>query len=283
MKETVNVAAVQMDIAWLDPEKNIERMLTFIDQITSAGPVDLIVFPELANTGYVKSFDSSFGIAYLQAAETVPGPTTDALSASAREHGIHIVVGICQLHPKIPETIYNSSILIGPSGDILGTYHKMHLAFEEKHYFFPGNTVEVFNTDLGCLGLVICYDLVFPELARVLALKGAEIICACFNAPRREPFVPRFLEYLAVTRANENKNFVIACNRVGVEDDLVFYGRSAIAAPRNENADILTQSIGEAEEVLYASLERRVFLEGRAKNMFKDRRPEMYTLLCQSL
>jgi predicted amidohydrolase len=281
VKETVSVAAVQMDIAWLDPEKNVEKMLMFIGEVMSENPVDLVVFPELANTGYVKGLDPSFGSAYLRKAETIPGPTTDALSASAREHGIHIVVGICQLHPQISATVYNSAVLIGPSGDILGVHHKMHIPREEKHYFYPGNTVEVFNTDLGCLGLVICYDLVFPELLRVLALKGAEIICACINGLKREPPIPRYNEYLAVTRANENKNFVVLCSRVGADDEIVFDGRSVIAGPR---AEILSQSPGEAEEVLYATLERKVLFEARAAlTVFQDRRPEMYALLAQPL
>lgn len=279
MKEQVNVAAVQMDTVWLDPQKNVEKMLMLIDQATSARPVDLVVFPELANTGYVKPLDPSFGSAFVQKAERIPGPTTDALSVAARERKIYIVAGICQVHPRIPATVYNSAVLIGPSGDILGVYHKMHIPRDEKHYFYPGNTMEVFGTELGCLGLVICYDILFPELLRILALKGAEIVCVPTNAPRREYFNPRSSEYLPAARAIENKYFVIACNRVGVEDDTVFYGRSVIASPKG---DILSQSQGETEEVIYATLERKVLYEARAAlTVFRDRRPEMYGLLQQ--
>ncbi|NLE77631.1 MAG: carbon-nitrogen hydrolase family protein [Chloroflexi bacterium] len=280
MKDLVRVAAVQMDVAWLDPQANRERMLAHVRQIMEARPVDLIVFPELATTGYVRSFDAAFGRAFIEASETIPGPTTEALGAVARHYGLHIVVGLSQLHPVIPATLFDSLALIGPAGQVLGVQQKIHLAFEELHYFARGQALEVFSTALGNLGLSICYDTVFPELVRILSLRGAEIICACFNAPRRDPFVPGFLEHLAATRSNENRNFVVACNRVGVEDGLVHYGRSVITGPR---AETLARSDGEAEEVVYADLTREMFLEGRAKNAFKDRRPELYGPLTELL
>jgi predicted amidohydrolase len=279
MKESVVVAAVQMDVARLDPEKNRERMAWFVDKIMAERHTDLVIFPELANVGYVKEFDVDFGSALHQAAERIPGPTTEVLCAKARAYGIHIVAGLCQLHPTIPAMMYNASVLIGPHGDILGIYHKIHLALEEKHYFRPGSSIEVYPTEIGNLGLIICYDLVFPELARLLALKGAEIVCACFNAPRRDPFVADFLYHLAATRANENKNYVVICNRVGVEDGLIFYGRSVVGGPR---AELLARSADEEEEILYVELTRKLFNEGRAKNIFIDRRPELYSLVAQA-
>lgn len=268
---------MQMDIAWLDPQRNIEHMEALIDQATSKAVVDLVVFPELANTGYIKPLDPSFGSSFLQQAETIPGPTTDALCEAARKQGVHIVAGVCQLHPRIPATVYNSAVLIDAAGQILGVHHKMHIPRNEKHYFYAGNTMEVFDTELGCLGLAICYDIMFPELLRVLALKGAEIVCVPTNSPKWGYSNPHFSEYLPAARAMENKNFVISCNRVGVEDDTVFCGRSVITSPKG---DILGQSQGEAEEVIHATLERDVLFEARAaQSVFRDRRPELYGLL----
>ena len=277
MKDVVNVAAVQMDIAWLQPEKNIERMVAYVEQIAERQPTDLIIFPELANTGFVKGWDPDFGSRYIRAAETIPGPTTEALGAAARKYGVYIIVGICEQHPRIPASLYDAAALLGPSGAVLGVYHKVHLAGEEKHYFYPGNSLPVFHTDIGCLGIAICYDTVFPELTRALALQGAEILCAPYNAPKLEPYVPEFLERLAGARANENKNYVVMVNRVGVQEDKVFYGRSVISGPY---AEVMTQSLGETEEVLCAKLERARLIRSRARTpIFQDRRAGLYGLL----
>jgi len=181
MREKVEVAAVQMDIAWLDPEKNLEKMLSFIERIHREKDVDLIVFPELANTGYIKERDKEFGKQYLKKAEKIPGPFTEALGEAAKKHGLYIISGFCELHPEIPATVYNSALMMNPKGEIVGVHHKLHIPGEENHYFYPGSTTDVYRTDLGNIGMNVCYDAIFPELSRILALKGAEIICAVFN------------------------------------------------------------------------------------------------------
>lgn len=281
MKGTVNVALVQMHVAWLDPDRNIKRMLEFVDRITADGPVDLIVFPELANTGYVKPREREFGKLFLKAAEHIPGPTTEALAGAARERGIYIVVGIAQLHPEIPATLFNSAVLLGPAGNVLGIHHKNHIPGEEKHYFYPGNTTDCFSTDFGRLGIVICYDMHFPELCRTLALKGAEILCAVFAGDRKRAYGERRFEYLAGARAIENRNYVLACNRVGIEDDRDFCGHSIIMAP---TAEVVAQAASDQETVLRAALQRDVLLEERAYTpTFRDRRPELYGLLSRPL
>jgi len=271
MKERVDVALVQMNPTWLDPEKNLERILSFVEKIQKGKGVDLIVFPELANTGYVKGRDQNFGREYIKKAERIPGPFTDALCAISRKHGLHLVVGLCELHPEIPATLYNSAVLIDPKGDIVGIHHKLHIPAEEHHYFYPGSTTDVYKTDLGTLGLAICYDAIFPELPRILSLKGAEIICAVFNGPKFPPY-DRFV-HIATTRAYENRNYFILCNRVGKED-VEFGGGSMVAGP---DGQILAQTQGEEEEVIYATLHQDKILEARAfLPTFVERRPELY-------
>ena len=276
MKEKVEVAAVQMDIAWLDPEKNLEKMLSFIERIHREKDVDLIVFPELANTGYIKERDKEFGKQYLKKAEKIPGPFTEALGEAAKKHGFHIISGFCELHPEVPATVYNSAVMMSPRGEIVGVHHKLHIPGEENHYFCPGSTTDVYRTDLGNIGMNVCYDAIFPELSRILALKGAEIICAVFNRPKRPSYDS--LYHVAATRAYENRIYFIICNRVGKEVS-EFLGRSVIAGP---DGQILSQSNGEGEEIIYATLYQDKILEERAFfPIFADRRPELYGEIIQ--
>jgi len=276
MKEKVEVAAVQMNIAWLDPEKNLNNMLQFIEKIQQEKGVDLIVFPELANTGYIKERNKEFGRDYFKKAAKIPGPFTKGLGEAAKKYGIYLIAGLCELHPEIPASVYNSAVLINPQGEIEGVHHKLHIPGEENHYFYPGTTVNVYKTELGNMGMVVCYDAIFPEISRVLTLKGAEIICAPFNRPKRPSYDS--LYHVAAMRAYENRIYFVACNRVGKEMG-EFMGRSAIAAP---DGQILARSEGEEEEVLYATFYEDRMLEERAFfPIFADRRPELYGEIVQ--
>ena len=282
-KEVVNVSVVQMDVAWLDPERNRQKMVQSIEEEVKQGGVDLIVFPELANSGYVKPHsEREFVKKYFACAEPIPGPTTEALGEAASKHSLHVIAGILQIHPEIPATLYNSAVLIGPDGKIIGIHHKLHIPGNEKHYFCPGNTMDVYQTEIGAIGILICYDYLFPEVCRVLALKGAEILCLTFASVHRVPSSPvTSLEHGVACRARENKLFVIGCNRVGSEDELTFFGRSAIANPCGE---VIALGKEKEEDILRAKLRLEQILEERAfYPVFRDRRPELYTKLCDPL
>jgi len=277
MKEKMEVAAVQMNIAWLNPEKNLEKMLGFIERIHREKCVDLIVFPELANTGYVKERDKEFGREYFKCAEKIPGFFTQELCAAAKKYSVYVISGFCELHPEIPASIYNSAVMINPEGEIVGVYHKLHIPAEEKHYFYPGSTTNVYKTELGNIGMLVCYDSIFPEISRILALKGAEIICAVFATPRR-PAYEDILYHVTYTRAIENRIYFISCNRVGKEVN-EFIGKSVIADPFGR---ILNESKSSEEEIIYATLCQDKILEERAfLPIFADRRPELYQSLIQ--
>ena len=280
MKNKVQVAMLQMEVQLLKPEANLAKMQKTIESICSQSPVDLIVFPELANSGYLKATYREFGPSYLKVAEPIPGPFTTGLSEMARKHGVYIIAGLLEAHPDITATVYNSAVLIDPAGDIVGLHHKMHIPSEEKHYFYPGNTVDVYATELGKIAMQVCADVRFPELSRVQTLLGAEIICAVFARPRREPYLmPEGLISLTQTRAYENAVFFLSCNRVGTEDEATFSGRSTIASPL---AEVLTCSATQEEEILRATLEADKLYEARAiTSIFRDRRPEHYGLICQ--
>ncbi len=272
-----------MSTTWLKADDNRAKMVNYVHDIVEEGPIDLIVFPELANTGYVKGRVEEFNVRFIEQAEPIPGPTTDALGVVARKHGVHIVTGLAELHPRIPATLYNSSVLIDPEGQVVGVHHKLHIPAEEKHYFYPGSTTEVFHTDLGIIGLLVCYDSEFPELPRILSLEGAEILVGIFNwGWPVGTYGPGRLSRIAAVRALENKNFFVACGKVGVEDEFVFYGNSTIAGPDGE---IMVESKPEhddRESVLRACLKREQLLRERAINTtYRNRRPEMYGLLTE--
>lgn len=293
MKTMVKASLVQFASEWLQTARNTERMKAFAEAEAKAGQ-DLIVFPELCNTGYItpveveepcgfpgKSY-AEFAAAYMRASETVPGPTTDSLCEVTRKYGCHVVVGLAQKHPVIPFSLYNSAVLIGPGG-IIGVHHKVHIPLNEKQYFYPGNTIETFRTDLGTIGLQVCYDGRFPEITRTLALKGAEIICSlwCVPAIFTVPDAENSLKYRTYTRAQENGVYFLSCNRTGTEGKTVMLGRSVVSAP---DGAAIAQSTTSEEEVVRAELTEERMLRYRSKlSIFRDRRPELYGEICRPL
>lgn len=279
MKEKVRVAAIQMDVKGMDMEANLCHILETIEQVAASDSVDLVVLPELANSGYVKGGDLAFSKEYVLKAEKIPGKFTKRLGEAARKHGIYVVTGMLQAHPDIPYTIYNSAVLIGPTGEVVGVHNKMHLPFEERHFFYPGSTSNVFATQLGNIAIQVCADAFFPELCRIFALKGAEIMCTCYNSPLIEgkEFVKERILHQSVCRAQENALFFIGCNRVGSDAGNSFFGRSCIAGPSGE---VLAYSECDREEILRATLEEETLREARVFSpYFRDRKPELYGLI----
>ncbi|MBI2906955.1 MAG: carbon-nitrogen hydrolase family protein [Chloroflexi bacterium] len=279
MKDEVRVAAAQMDIK-RDVKVNLERMRRLVGRIAAEGPVDLVVFPELANCGYVKALDRNFGREYFKMAEKVPGVFTEGLGEIAREYRIFIVSGMLEEHPRVPASVYNSGVLIGPGGDVLGVHHKMHLPDEEKHYFYPGNTFKVVDTELGKIGFQVCADASYPEVSRVLALMGAEIVCTVHNGPRRKPGTGLHYRGRPACRALENGVYYIACNRVGTEEDEISYlGASSIAAP---DGQLIARAPVDVEHVMRATLRAEVLEQERARRpLLSGRRPELYGAIAE--
>ena len=291
MKAKVTVALVQFEPRWLETEHNAERMKTLAEEQARAG-AELIVFPELANVGYITpqkigdppSYGSDtsaleFAVKYHQASEYIPGLTTGLLGQVAESYGVHIVVGLSQKHPAVPGSLYNSAVLIGPSGTI-GVHHKMHIPSNEKYYFYRGETADVYETELGNIAMMICYDLRFPELARIYALKGAEIICVPWGGSWKGKFTdPEHLRHRAFTRAQENACFVLLCNRTGKEGTSQFIGRSLVTAPHGQ---IIASTESQEETVVTAELSYEDIIQARSLHtVFQDRRPDMYSRLVE--
>jgi predicted amidohydrolase len=276
MKDAVNVSLVQFASAWLDREANARRMAEFVHSESADHNADLVVFPELASTGYLEPHtDAKFAQALYAQSETIPGPTTEALGGAAKTTGAHIVAGISELHPTIPHVLFNSAVLIDPAGELIGVYRKVHSCLDEKNYYAAGDAIEVFDSALGRVAINICYDVRFPELARIQALKGAEIFVSIWASFIQGGKVPvSSIRERCATRAMENAAFFLGCNRSGVEGAKRFYGHSAIAAPSGET---IAQSDSDTEEVVRATLVAEALAAQRAYlTVYRDRRPELY-------
>ena len=276
----ISVAVAQMDPALGKPTKNHIRIQEMFQEAVDKG-AQLVVFPECATTGYgFSDLESAYAVA-----ETIPGPTTDMLSAFCRnrarsDDGPFIVLGLLE-QGENKQTLYNSAVLIGPDG-LIGTYRKAHLPFLGVDRFTtPGDTgFQTWDTSIGRIGLLICYDLRFPEAMRTMALEGADIIALPTNWPDGSQNAP---EFVTRTRAVENRVFVIACNRCGNESGFWFFGRSQISDP---SGSVLVET-GAQPEIGYAIFDpssarekRLVLRRGEFElDTIGDRRPDLYTKL----
>jgi predicted amidohydrolase len=207
-------------------EENLVKMREFIDRVATEQPVDLIVFPELITTGY------ELGPRFPQLAQRVPGATVNLIAQRASELGIHVAFGMATKKEKVESVLYNTAIMVGPDGDILHQHHKIHLRGEEQITFRPGYQIRECETGLGSdgltVGMLVGWDLAFPETARSLVMRGAEILIVLANW--EEPHTDEWRVYLRA-RAYENAVFVTAANRVGEEPSYTFFGQSAIVDP----------------------------------------------------
>lgn len=279
MKDKVAVAAVQMDVSLFDVNKNIERIRSAVETAKRENNADLVVFPELSNIGYIKGRDKQFGGRYMKCADKIGGEFTEALGEIADQHDVYIISGMAEAHATIPGTLYNSAVLIDPSGRLVGVHRKAHIPGYEKHYFIPANTNDVFDTDLGTIGIGVCYDNQFAELTRTYALKGAEILVMLWNMPNFSND-GTILHNLTSVRAFENRMYAVSCNRIGENNNIDFFGYSAIADPVGE---LIASARGE-DTIIYGVLERDRVIEERAQmTIFRDRRPDLYDALVQPL
>ncbi len=220
----ITVAVAQMQPKLADIETNLVHMGEFVERICLEQKTDIIVFPELITTGY------ECGVGFTDLAERVPGRSVNLLAARAAEFGTHIAFGMVSKE-KVESILFNAAVLIGPDGEMIGEYRKAHLKGEERMAFRPGFRYLVLDADFGPVGLLVGWDLAFPEVARSLALEGAELLCVCANW--EQPHTEEWRTYL-LARAYENSVFVAAANRVGEEPSYSFFGDSMIVGPRGE-------------------------------------------------
>jgi predicted amidohydrolase len=270
MPEEVNAALAQISCKVGDKKHNINVMKNNIKRAKEKG-ANLVIFQELSLTGYLNR-----DLAY-ELAEPIPGSSIYSLEEIAKKENIHIVFGMPEQSEKAHAVLYNTAVLLGPDG-LIGKYRKTHLpthsVFEEKRYFRLGYEAPVFETEIGKIGLTICYDMFFPEISRLLRLKGSQLI-VCISA---SPAVrSRFFEVFTAARALENTVFLAYVNLVGVENGLQFWGGSRTIAP---DGSILAKAKYDEEDLVigtidYADLERaEAFVP-----TLRDLRPELFNSL----
>jgi len=264
----MKVAYVQMRPAFLDPEVSYSRAERLVKKAAKSG-AKLVVLPELFDTGY--NFESKDEVSEV-AGQIPDGSTTKFLVELAREEEVFIVAGTAEKDGR--GNLYNSAVLVGPIGwGYIGKYRKIHLFSREKLFFRLGNLgFQVFSIGFAKVGIMICFDWFFPESARTLAIKGAEIIAHPSNLVM--PYAPRAMPI----RALENRVYTITANRIGEERGLKFIGKSTIASPF---AEVLARGAEDREEVAVVEIDPSLARNKRLNEFndaLKDRRPQYYIL-----
>jgi len=269
--ELVKVAAVQIEPRLYEEDRILKKVCDLLKS-AAAEEASLVVFPELALSGLMRA-----------TSETVPGPSTEVLVAKAKEYGFYVVVGLLE---RCKEKFYNTAVLIGPDG-IVGKYRKIHPWYpsEDEIPVEPGDLgYPVFTTNIGKIGMMICYDSWFPEPARVLALKGAEIIAVPTYTGLHSEF-----DYIFRARALENHVWIVGANGIAtLEEKGIAWrivGRSQIVSIFGE---VLAEASSEKEETIYAKIDTRAatcnkqLLPGaiwKKSDLFWARKPETYDII----
>ncbi|MBR0599895.1 carbon-nitrogen hydrolase family protein [Sinanaerobacter chloroacetimidivorans] len=278
----IHVTCVQMEPVLRDAEKNIKKMCSFIREAMETYPkTNLIVFPELIISGYECGKD------FQRMAETVPdGASMKIIGALAKEYGVHIVYGFPERDSDKRDVLYNSAILIDNLGEVKGVYRKVHLFASEKEFFRAGCSYPVFDTSIGRLGMMICWDTAFPEVARSLALKGADLLIVSTNWEK--PYLTDIVtknqqDWDLVTRARamDNCMYLVSANRIGFDETLGFFGRSNIIGPTGEAVEELLE---EREGMISGELDYDIPIRLRYEyyTFFKDRRPDTFSELTKA-
>ncbi|MGN6319678.1 nitrilase family protein [Trinickia sp.] len=268
------VACVQMEPRVGEKRENIAKSLHYIEQAAKNG-ASLVVLPELTNSGYAFTDREE---AFALAEETPSGETVRAWAEAAQRLGVHIVAGLAE---REGARLYNSAVFIGPSG-YLGTYRKLHLWNNENVFFEPGNYgVPVFDTSFGRVAIAICYDGWFPEVFRLAAAQGADIVCVPTNwvpMPGQSAEREAMATTLTMAAAHSNGLMIACANRIGTERGQSFIGQSLIVG--SDGWSLAGPASADGEALLYAEIDLRRTRAARTLNAFnhvlRDRRIDVY-------
>ncbi len=257
----MKVAQIQFEPKLGDCEYNLNRIIGFLEQCKE---MDLIVLPELANSGYLFiDRNHAFEVANQDACRDY----LNSLINFSEANNVFIVSGYLE---KEGDKLYNSSIFISPDGST-GNYRKIHLFMDEKKIFEPGNLgLPLFNIDGYKLGMLICFDYLFPEIWRIMALKGADIIVHPSNLITQNAYI------VVPAQALMNGYYIITSNRIGTEGDITFCGRSMVVDTRGN----VINEFGNLDEGILVSdinpAKSRNKMVTSGNHIFDDRRPSEY-------
>lgn len=267
----ISVSCAQLLPKLGDRAANLEKMSAYVEQIMAEKPgTNLIVFPELMTSGYEGTPEM-----FQELAETLPnGESMQVMGALAKKHHVHIIYGLPERDPVLTDVLYNAAVLINSDGIAVGTYRKVHPFADEKRWCRAGCEVPVFDTEIGKLGIMICWDTGFPEIARCCALKGADLLVVSTNW--EDPYADDW-DLITKARSFDNTLHLVAANRIGDDGKtLSFFGHSKIMGPTGREIAALDER---KEGYISAELELSLTQKERARyyTFFKDRRPEVYT------
>lgn len=262
--DALRVSLLQMDIKVGEPEDNFTKLAAMFEEAAEAEPKpDLIVFPEMWNTGYALDRIGEL-------ADPSGERTKEAVGRLCRKYRVMAVAG--SIAEKTPEGVRNTVLVFDREGRVTADYSKIHLfrLMDEDKALIAGGKAGSMELEGTPAAAMICYDIRFPELARTLALAGAKVLVVPAEWPH-----PRLHHWrtLLMARAIENQMYVIACNRVGVSGSTAFFGHSMVIDPWGE---VLAEG-GEEEAILSADIRLDLVDEVRRNiPIFEDRRPHLY-------
>lgn len=266
--EPYQVALLQMDCDFLQVSANLEKAEGLIREAAKHG-AKLICLPEAFNVGYLSTHISKM-VLY---AEKEDGPSLSRMRRLARELGVYLLAPILFTSP---EGVENTAFFLDNRGEILGQYSKTHLVGAEQACLQRGKSYPVFDTELGKIGISICYDVCFPETVRLLTLSGAEIVLVP-AAWRASFYFKEWWDINLTCRALDNLVYVAAVNRCGCSGMEIFAGKSQLCSPIGE---VLCTCGIEEERILYGMIDlKRVTSERNFNTVLKDRHPEDYRML----
>jgi predicted amidohydrolase len=262
------VALAQLSPTLFDKRENLAKAEEAI-RLAASRDAAVILFPELFLTGY------SLGDHTVEMAEEDDGPSIRYVAELAGLHHIAVLMGYAELSPNGRQA-FDAVFVADPKGKISGSYRKIHLFHDEATRFIPGDQPLIIDFGFGRFGVLICYDLEFPESVRDLALRGAQWVATCTGNMSPNQHIQ---EIFVQSRAAENRIWVAVANRVGHESNLDFFGGSAVASPTGE----LTVHADEHETILFADIDLNLSDQARLNaDYLGDRRPELYHFLKSS-
>ena len=207
---------------------NLDKCVEYVERCVDATGAELLVLPEAATTGFTPAMPPE---QLWDLVADIPGPLTEPLQRTAQRLGVHIVVGTYRRGPE-RGAVHNTAAVLGPTGEVLGQYHKTHVFCGEGRaeggWVTPGDEAVVVDTDLGRIGMIICFDGDYPELSRIQAVQGAEIICRPSALLRSADI----WELTSRARAYDNHVYVVAANATGADPGgALYFGNSLIVSP----------------------------------------------------
>lgn len=264
MSKLLKFAVIQMDVKIGDVAHNIQTVQSKLKEAVSQQPKpDVIVLPEMWNTGYALTEINEL-------AEFEGKQINEMLSAFAKEHHVNVIAG--SIAEKREAGVYNTIYAFNREGNKITDYSKLHLfrLMDEEKYLQAGEKLGQLSIDGIAAGMMICYDIRFPELTRALALQGAKVLFVPAQWPH-----PRLHHWrtLLQARAIENQMYVIACNRMGTSGTSEFFGHSMVIDPWGE----IVAEAGEEDTILYGEIDLETVEKVRNTiPIFADRRPQFY-------